>query len=354
LIGCISNPIFINTGVVFVRLYWFEKRFNSIVVDAQNSRRTKDGTRSKSEVKLEQDIDYEEKGMGQRSIIAERPEDETIHGAEKIGSNRSSDNSPNTTSSDTEERNSGKQENSIDKTLGFTQSFRRGSTSGEEIRRPARQDPDIERMPTQRTAETHIAFLENQRNPKDRDVLYIPGPREFDRGDVPQHIEDDGDPLNLTFPRNSETSLDNGHESEDGALDRNNNNTKTHISFGDSVPAISRASHGAMSDIKDRSRNEAQSTREKQTTAKQGGNGDNEDSPMNLRKRSRTKTFASLMSQGSQDEIDPMPYLSYQPTIGRNSAFVNLTQEQREELGGIEYRALRTLAVVLCCKSLVM
>ena len=42
-----------------------------------------------------------------------------------------------------------------------------------------------------------------------------------------------------------------------------------------------------------------------------------------------------------------MPYLSWQPTIGRNSAFVDLTEEQREELGGIEYRSLKSLALIL-------
>ena len=42
-----------------------------------------------------------------------------------------------------------------------------------------------------------------------------------------------------------------------------------------------------------------------------------------------------------------MPYLSWQATTGRNSAFLGLTAEQREELGGIEYRALKTLAKVL-------
>ena len=46
---------------------------------------------------------------------------------------------------------------------------------------------------------------------------------------------------------------------------------------------------------------------------------------------------------------DPMPYLSWQPTIGRNSQFVDLSEAQREELGGIEYRALKTLALVLVC-----
>ena len=42
-----------------------------------------------------------------------------------------------------------------------------------------------------------------------------------------------------------------------------------------------------------------------------------------------------------------MPYLSWTPTVGRNSAFVDLTEEQREELGGIEYRALKLLAIIL-------
>lgn len=42
-----------------------------------------------------------------------------------------------------------------------------------------------------------------------------------------------------------------------------------------------------------------------------------------------------------------MPYLSWTPTVGRNSAFVDLTEEQREELGGIEYRSLKLLAIIL-------
>lgn len=43
----------------------------------------------------------------------------------------------------------------------------------------------------------------------------------------------------------------------------------------------------------------------------------------------------------------PMPYLSYQPTVGRNSQFVDLTDEQRDELGGIEYRSLKLLGKIL-------
>ncbi|KAK9376381.1 cation transport protein-domain-containing protein [Lipomyces chichibuensis] len=55
----------------------------------------------------------------------------------------------------------------------------------------------------------------------------------------------------------------------------------------------------------------------------------------------------SRQSATSRKSLGILPYLSYEPTIARNSTFVGLTDEQREELGGVEYRALRTLAVVL-------
>ncbi|EJS42862.1 trk2p [Saccharomyces arboricola H-6] len=40
-------------------------------------------------------------------------------------------------------------------------------------------------------------------------------------------------------------------------------------------------------------------------------------------------------------------YLSWQPTFGRNSVFIGLTRQQKEELGGVEYRALRLLCNIL-------
>ncbi|EMR10216.1 hypothetical protein PNEG_01488 [Pneumocystis murina B123] len=55
----------------------------------------------------------------------------------------------------------------------------------------------------------------------------------------------------------------------------------------------------------------------------------------------------------SQRTSKSFPYLSYQPTIGRNSAFVTLTKEQRDELGGIEYRALKLLCWILVCYYLI-
>lgn len=41
-------------------------------------------------------------------------------------------------------------------------------------------------------------------------------------------------------------------------------------------------------------------------------------------------------------------YLSWEPTVGRNSIFVNMNKEQKEELGGVEYRA-----TILLCRILV-
>lgn len=40
-------------------------------------------------------------------------------------------------------------------------------------------------------------------------------------------------------------------------------------------------------------------------------------------------------------------YLSWEPTIGRNSNFVHLTEEQKEELGGVEYRSTKLLIKIV-------
>ncbi|EPX75241.1 potassium ion transporter Trk1 [Schizosaccharomyces octosporus yFS286] len=49
----------------------------------------------------------------------------------------------------------------------------------------------------------------------------------------------------------------------------------------------------------------------------------------------------------SRSTVMSLPYLSYNPTVDRNSAFVALSREQRDELGGIEYRALKCVCTVV-------
>lgn len=38
-----------------------------------------------------------------------------------------------------------------------------------------------------------------------------------------------------------------------------------------------------------------------------------------------------------------VPYISFEAVVGRNSAFHLLTNEQLDEIGGVEYRALNAL-----------
>lgn len=48
-----------------------------------------------------------------------------------------------------------------------------------------------------------------------------------------------------------------------------------------------------------------------------------------------------------------LPELSSHATIGRNSQFHNLTEEDREMLGGIEYRSLKLLLKIVTGKSII-
>nr|XP_019049169.1 potassium ion transporter [Kwoniella bestiolae CBS 10118]OCF28099.1 potassium ion transporter [Kwoniella bestiolae CBS 10118] len=62
----------------------------------------------------------------------------------------------------------------------------------------------------------------------------------------------------------------------------------------------------------------------------------------------RTNTVAGRGSiaaaRGNEKEV---PYISFAATVGRNSMFHSLTTEQMDELGGVEYRALRVLLYIV-------
>jgi hypothetical protein len=68
----------------------------------------------------------------------------------------------------------------------------------------------------------------------------------------------------------------------------------------------------------------------------------------NVRKKvSRTVTIPHTMSYAPTHDAPPgakaAPYISFHAIVGRNSAFHELSHEQMEELGGVEYRALNAL-----------
>lgn len=48
-------------------------------------------------------------------------------------------------------------------------------------------------------------------------------------------------------------------------------------------------------------------------------------------------------SRGPHETVKVVPYLSFPTIVGRNSVFHDLTDDQLEEIGGIEFRALNML-----------
>lgn len=338
-VACICNPIFINTFVVFVRLYWFEKRFQSVVLEAQRLRRSRSRSRSKLETPGAEDVEARG-GVGDKKITIVHPCPETMEVAEQIS--QPSDSSDPARTSDSRDDRSKSSDNEKDSKRPQTPPlpFQRNITFADEIDSPTLQDPDSDRLPEPRSNDQHISFLQNQRHRKEK-TLYIPGPRDFDKGYRPEEKDEDpSDELSgLSRARSADTfspvrdklpenqKFGNGHG-------RSASNTSNSKSVSDST---------FIAQLKDRWPFTSRSTDDITESKKGTSTGDTSGG---LRRR---PTFASVLSRVKTEDKDPMPYLTWQPTVGRNSAFVNLTEEQREELGGIEYRALKTLATVLCC-----
>ena len=320
MLAMFCNPIFIHSFVVFVRLYWFEKRFQHVVKEARSLRRTRSKSRTNT---FEKDIEggQKETGVNGRHITVLGPqvhpessslEDEKEELEAKAESVASSNNA---------NHDSGK---GLDDT---TQP--RMTRRGETVPALVKSTEEESRLPLQLSAEQHIAFLENQRNPKDKSTLRIPSPREFDRGGKPEDMDaEDLHGLERIF--SSHVQPVSSHEGS--APDFQDPRVGNHITIDE--PDIHRP-------------REKTNTFPRLGTRQSSGSHDRAIEPVPLSKtKSRSGTFTSFRSANTQ-ATEGMPYLSYEPTIGRNSLFVNLTEEQREELGGIEYRALKTLALVL-------
>ena len=370
LIACVCNPIFINTFVVFVRLYWFEKRFRTVVSEAQRLRRTRERSRTKSDAGDEERRlgIAEEKGVGDKKITVMRPGHEDSDGADRdrpiTPSEKAGDTSSETDSSSrrAEDKATGEQAERRAEEMSPTANMPRAITFADEVPSVARRGTGVDRMPVPRSKDEHIAFVEKQKNrQEDNDTLYIPGPRDWDRGAVPKEI-DEGLEDDITQARTMESfpSLKDGRRgSESNAQELNGDDhplrtpERSATTTSDSAVIVNHARDRIVSRVKDHlpfrhqlsnAEPDAEEPRSRFNLPRQ-----RTESPEGLRKRDRTRTFASFLSTSQTQTRDPMPYLSYQPTIGRNSAFVNLTEDQREELGGIEYRALKLLAAVLCC-----
>lgn len=306
LLAMLCNPIFIHSSVVFVRLYWFEKRFKDVVNEARRLRRTRSRSRQR-----------------RGSMHSDDPEnarpDYSVRGR-AIQLLRSSGYKTDLPTIRTQDDEKDKQVDSSD-----TSGDRHDSVERPPVRR--RSSESSLRLPQQMNAEQHIQFLENQRNPKDTTTLHIPSPREFDRGGRVRSVED-GDEL-----RRQLTHLQHVESPE---IMNAPPRVGTHITFN--APEVPRDRNPNTTQPFPRIETGRASTLDPNTYDDHLGRG-----------RSRTRRNSGFLTANSVKTLEAAPYLSYQPTVARNSFFVNLTEEQREELGGIEYRALKTLAVILVC-----
>ena len=393
LIACIANPIFINTAVVYVRLYWFEKRFQTIVKDIRSRSRSRARTISRSRSDMRNDMAGEQElgrrhmGVGKRSINVlhhtTRPNgmsgttaathEEEREFVEKMGlnlpakevestpesSNKSSEHSDDIASMN--RQSDLPREDALDVApatyMGLSPALQnRGITFADEVPTEHQmQTPHQER--TQAEAESrenkHIQILtRQQRNARtDEGTLRIPGPRGFDQGEKPQELDDSDDEdlhrpqtRNTLGPSFSEQSRDANDAASTG--DDHGPSPRRGITFNE-IPGRQAREDASVGD-----NTEANTGSSNLLDKLKGGIHHRRNASrgpvMSERQRSMAKTFSSMTTARSREKLE-MPYLSWQATTGRNSAFLGLTEEQREELGGIEYRALKTLSWILLC-----
>lgn len=320
-----------------------------MVREARNYRRTR--SRSKTEAKEDVDIGRVERGVNGRDIVVlhKQPPAQANGFAEPAGAGNvrseppQSPNLPLGLESGHAWGGPGRERLSVDgsqsPTTNMGSGFHRDITFADEVNQENSNDA-TSRLPVRLPAEQHIAFLENQRNPKDKGTLRIPGPRDFDRGVMPETVTEDeteeGLARKITSPTESSVAREAHerlHEIVDGTSSFNADDHPVRRNITIDEPTSPRTQP---------------KTSPFNLKLRKGGHLRTPSFGMAISAaRSRAATFSSAKTSQSRD---PMPYLSWTPTIGRNSAFIDLSEEQREELGGIEYRALKTLAVILVGK----
>lgn len=383
-----SNPITLHSCVVFLRLYWFEKRFQGWVREIRSRRPT--FTKSKS--KALNDTHRAELGVNGRHITVVPPngrntritndgivldderrrsiargefandasetstvaEDgqkpETEADSSPSDSRAEGSASPGATSSDDPEV--GDTDHAAAE-LASLPAAHTAITFADTVKRSDGLEDDATKLPHRSNAE-HIAILERQRNEDRDEVLRIPGPRDAERGQVPRRIDEhESDDDDHGLPRLR--TLDSRQRTNTDPRQLRGRHPTITIAEPerrkrDELTEDAKAIGSTMDSLrfrKPRMFNQGQHRYHEDDEPEEEAALDTTDSRRQAGQVS-LRALDRIRSVLSRDKTtDDMPYLSYTPTIGRNSNFVGLTLEQREELGGIEYRSLRTLALVL-------
>ncbi|RDW88219.1 potassium transport protein TRK1 [Coleophoma cylindrospora] len=347
-LSMMCNPISINTAVVFLRLYWFEKRFQHITRQARLGRRTFSKSRSQGRPES-RDIGLEEYGVHGRKITVMH-NTSRLNGMANDGTltpGRHSAKGPvSEEKSAKSEESSSRGSASEDQTIVTVPTHQTQITFADNVKRSNGEEDEPLRIPAQRTEAEHIAFLERQRNPGDNKVLRIPGPRDADAGVAPEAL-DDTDEIRRTVSRRSST-FNSTHESLDiGEAHPHAVEPERRRNITIAEPDRPVAEHIVDDAVAAKHTMDAFRFRKPRALTKSKTHEEKDEIHPMTRTKSRANTFQTIRRALTSDKDESMPYLSWQPTVGRNSAFVDLTEEQREELGGIEYRSLKSLAMIL-------
>lgn len=300
----LGTPVVTHTSVVFVRLHWFEKHLrNTVQLSRSRSQRP-----SRSRSRISNDKERSSRGVDGRTIVVFRSNNQ-------LHNQQASKNEYKKASEDTEKLAVPSERTATEQLEVKFPSFNSTTlpsayshthiSNGLELGQDEIPDSPHKVIAQQRSLDRHIA-IEEQRHPKDDMPLRIFGPREnlqSDEGSFQEHIH-------IT---ESEKQLANAGE---GMQNTSNDPGMYHLGETHQMP--------------------------QNTTFA-------ESFPSAIRHRSQSKLRRDVRQSSSRDR-DAASYLSWQPTIGRNSAFVDLTADQKDELGGIEYRSLKTLSWVLICK----
>lgn len=339
LCSMMANPITINSFVVFLRLFWFEKKFQHIVREARNRR----GTISKSKSNARAYPDRPEMGVNGRHITVMHHSTRSrmtndgivLDTMKERASSSGSGISPATTPPAEPVDDPGHHE---------PEYHGPGIRFAGTVKRSDGVEDDLVKQPRRRTEEEHIAILERQR--ADDDVLRIPGPRDVERGLRPSKVnERDREDPELLSPRtrnDGNADLERG-EGRGPERPRNKITIKEppkKPSKMDGINDDARAFLNVLTPFK---------LRKPRLLNRNSNDKVHHDNDALFSRMKRRQTLDTIRHALSRDKEDEAPYLSWQPTLGRNSQFHDMSEEQREELGGIEYRSLNTLSLILTC-----
>lgn len=341
-----ANPITVHSFVVFLRLYWFEKRFRHIAREARQRR----GTISRSKAKAKPDIDDAERGVNGRKITV------MLNGARSRITNDGTllevQVAPDQVAPDRakptprpEPANRPVPDSAVASPeprkpeIKFARTVTKSDGLGEDALKPAPSPSD----------QGNTAVPKRQQNADD-EVLRIPNPRDAERGMLPEPVEAEyAEEPELVSPRpdgfglaiNGEPQLPRADSRHQAITIEEPDRDKLQATESDDIIDDVRAAARVFSFLKIRK------PRSPARPNKKPHSEENEQVAGPSKSYKRQQSFQTLRGVFTRDKVEGTPYLSWEPTIGRNSAFPDLSEEQREELGGIEYRSLKTLALIL-------